>query len=128
MNIQFVRSMYAVAKYVCTYICKNEPFEFHQQVATRLKNFPQDSTERKIRSTIGNILLTHQKIGLQETAYRFIGLEMLFSSRGTIYVDVSLPYNRYRILKGTKQLEELAPGSVDIFHDNFTHVYHYRPI
>lgn len=28
MDLQFIGSMYAVAKYVCAYICKNEPFEF----------------------------------------------------------------------------------------------------
>jgi hypothetical protein len=47
MDIQFVGSMYEVAKYVCTYICKNEPLEFRQKVTSCIRNLPPGSSQRK---------------------------------------------------------------------------------
>lgn len=91
MDIQFVGSMYAVAKYVCTYICKNEPLEFRQKVTSCIRNLPPGSSQRKIRIKIGNILLTHRTIGIHEAAYRILGLQLVYSSRDTVYIDTSLP-------------------------------------
>ena len=127
MDIQIVGSMYAAAKYVCAYICKNEPFEFRQKISECMKSLPQNSSTRKSLSIVGNILLTHRTIGLQETAYRLLGLEMVFSSREAVFVDTTIPDKRYRLLKSKAQLQELPSNSTDIYLDNFIASYQYRP-
>lgn len=78
-------------------------------------------------SNVGNILLTHRTIGLQEAAYRILGLDMVYSSRETVFIDTSLPEQRYRILKRKKELQELPAGSTDIFNDGMAQYYMYRP-
>lgn len=99
--------------YVCAYICKNEPFEIRQKIKSCIQELPEDSTQRKLLSKIGNILLTQRTIGLQETAYRLLGLNMVYSSRESIYVDVNIPENRYRILKSKKKIGRVATGQCE---------------
>ena len=127
MDIQVVGSMEGAARYVCSYICKNEPFSFRLQVAQIMKKMPANSSQRKILSKIGNILLTHRTIGLQETAYRLLGLQMVYSTRETVYINTALPSQRYRILKPAKKLEELPSNSTDIFADGLPQYYQCRP-
>ena len=127
MDIQVVGSMEGAARYVCSYICKNEPFSFRQQVAETIKKMPPDSSQRKLLSKIGNILLTHRTIGLQETAYRLLGLQMVYSSRDTVFINTVLPPKRYRILKSKKQLEQLPANSTNIFANGLPQYYQCRP-
>ena len=127
MDIQMVGTTHGVARYVCSYICKNEPLAFRQEVATVLKKMPNDASQRKILSNIGNILLTHRTIGSQETAYRLLGLEMVYSSRETVFINTSLPNERFRVLKTKKKLEELPKASTDVFADGLPQYYTMRP-
>lgn len=127
MDMQLVGSMYQAARYICTYICKNEPFAFKQKIHSTLQELPKESSQRRILSKIGNILLTHRTISTQETVYRILGLQMVYNSRESIYIDTSLPEKRYRILKSKKQLDELSPGSTDLYVDNMRQYYLYRP-
>ena len=127
MDIQVVGSMEGAARYVCSYICKNEPFSFRQQVAETIKKMPPNSSQRKLLSRIGNILLTHRTIGLQETAYRLLGLEMVYSSRETVYINTALPSQRYRLLKPNKHLEQLPADSTNIFANGVPQYYQCRP-
>ena len=94
----------------CSYICKNEPLAFRQEVATVLKKMPNNASQRKILSNIGNILLTHRTIGSQETAYRLLGLEMVYSSRETVFINTSLPNERFRVLKTKKKIRRATKG------------------
>ncbi|MCG8079346.1 MAG: AAA family ATPase, partial [Candidatus Thiodiazotropha taylori] len=127
MDIQMVGSSLGAARYVCSYICKNEPFAFRQTVAECIKSLPQDSSQRKILSKIGNILLTHRTISVQETAYRLLGLNMVYSSRDSVFLSTSLPEERFRTLKSRKQLDELPADSTDIYMHGWPQLYEKRP-
>ena len=44
MDIQMVGSVYGAAEYVCHYMCKDEPQQLRQLIATNLDKLPQNST------------------------------------------------------------------------------------
>ena len=46
MDIQMVGSVYGAAEYVCHYMCKDEPQQLRQLIATNLDKLPQNSTQR----------------------------------------------------------------------------------
>ena len=50
MDIQMVGSVYGAAEYVCHYMCKDEPQQLRQLIATNLHN----STQRQRLLKIGN--------------------------------------------------------------------------
>ena len=47
MDIQMVGSVYGAAEYVCHYMCKDEPQQLRQLIATNLDKLPQNSTQRR---------------------------------------------------------------------------------
>lgn len=69
---------------------------------------PKDSSQRRLLSKIGNILLTYRTISSQETAFRLLGLEMVYSSRETVFVNITLPDQRFSIFKKQKQVRRIA--------------------
>lgn len=88
---------------------------------------PKDSSQRRLLSKIGNILLTHRTISSQETAFRLLGLEMVYSSRETVFVKTTSPDQRFSILKSKKKLEELPSGSFNVFANGVPQYYMARP-
>ena len=107
MDIQMVGSVYGAAEYVCHYMCKDEPQQLRQLIATNLDKLPHNSTQRQRLLKIGNTLISHRILSAQEAVYRTTGLHLRGSTRSTIFINTSKPDKRVKILKSTLQLREL---------------------
>ena len=46
MDIQVVGNVYRAAKYVCHYMCKDEPKQIKQQIARKLDELPENCSLR----------------------------------------------------------------------------------
>ena len=61
MDIQMIRSVYGVALYFCTYICKSEPKALKQAISTALSNLPEESSKRKGLHKVGSVVLSNPR-------------------------------------------------------------------
>ena len=66
MDIQVVRNVYGTAKYVCHYMCKDEPEQIKQQIARKLDKLPLNCSQRQKLLQIGNTLISHRIRGAKE--------------------------------------------------------------
>ena len=114
MDIQMVGSVYGAAEYVCHYMCKDEPQQLRQLIATNLDKLPQNSTQRQRLLKIGNTLISHRILSAQEAVYRTTGLHL----RGS---------TRVKILKSTHQLRELDESDTNVFQTGLFERYASRP-
>ena len=127
MDIQMVGCKYAAAAYVCTYVCKNEPESLKAALSLKIQTLPENASLRKRLSRIGNILLTHRVISAQEAVFRLLNLNLVYSSRETLYINSNPEHKRFRILKPKAALEKLPADSTEIFAQNIHEIYSRRP-
>ena len=93
----------------------------------RKKKLPKNASNRKRLSKIGNILLTHRLISGQEAAFRLLNLQLVMSSRETIYINSAPESKRFKILKPKIALQGLPTDSTDIYTQSIHDVYSKRP-
>ena len=101
MDIQFVGSVFAIALYVCSYVCKAEPARLRKAVNDIINQLKTDCgfSKRKQLSKLGTAILSSRELSAQEAAFRLTGLPLTDSSRATVYVNARTPNKRVRILK-----------------------------
>ena len=94
MDIQMVGSVYGAAKYVCHYMCKDEPQELKQLISRKLDELPDGCNQRQRLLKIGNTLISHRILSAQEAVYRTTGLHLRGSTRSSIFVNTARPEKR----------------------------------
>lgn len=127
IDIQMVGSAYGAAKYICSYICKEETDSLGNSIHRALDKLPDDASFRQQLAAVGNVFLTNRQLSAQEAAYKMCGLPLRCTSRQIVYLDAKPEKLRCRLLKSREHLEKLADDSTDIFHDNVMTRYPYRP-
>lgn len=127
MDIQMIRSVYGVALYVCTYICKSEPKALKQAISTALNNLPEESSKRKRLHKIGSVVLSNRQISAQEVAFRMVNLPLVQSSIATVFLNTRKPEFRTKILKPLIQRTKLDEDSTDIFETGIADYHTHRP-
>ena len=130
MDIQFVGSVFAIALYVCSYVCKAEPARLRKAVNDAINKLKADCgfSKRKQLSKLGTVILSSREISAQEAAFRLTGLPLTDSSRATLYVNARPPNKRVRILK--PQLHKLDTSTLNnnSFIDGLPENYAKRPV
>ena len=127
MDIQMVGSVYGAAKYVCHYMCKDEPQELKQLISRKLDELPDGCNQRQRLLKIGNTLISHRILSAQEAVYRTTGLHLRGSTRSSIFVNTARPEKRTRILKSRQQLRAMSTEDDDIFQTGLFERYTARP-
>ena len=129
MDIQFVGSVFGIALYVCSYVCKAEPARLRKAVTDVINTLKSQCgfSKRKQLSKLGTVILSSRGISAQEAAFRLTGLPLVDSSRKTIYVNARTPNKRARILK--PQLHKLQTSTLNqnSFVDGLPENYAKRP-
>ena len=129
MDIQFVGSVFAIALYVCSYVCKAEPARLRKAVNDVINKLKADCgfSKRKQLSKLGTAILSSREISAQEAAFRLTGLPLTDSSRATVYVNARPPNKRVRILK--PQLHKIGTSTLNnsSFNDGLPENYAKRP-
>lgn len=111
MDIQMIRSVYGVALYVCTYICKSEPKALKQAISNALNNLPEECSQRKRLHKIGSVVLSNRQISAQEVAFRMVNLPLVQSSIATVFLNTRKPEFRTKILKPIAERNKLDESS-----------------
>jgi DNA replication protein DnaC len=127
MDIQIVGSKYAAAVYVCTYVCKHEPDMIREMISKTIGSLPATASPRQKLSKLGNVILTHRILSGQESAFRMCGLQLVYSTRATIYINARPLNKRFRMKKAKKDIESLPADSSDIFVRGLPDHYQARP-
>ena len=127
MDIQMVGSVYGAAKYVCHYMCKDEPQELKQLISRKLDELPDGCNQRQRLLKIGNTLISHRILSAQEAVYRTTGLHLRGSTRSSILVNTARPEKRTCILKSRLQLRAMSTEDDDIFQTGLFKRYAARP-
>lgn len=129
MDIQFVGSVFAIALYVCSYVCKAEPARLRKAVNDVINKLKTNCgfSKRKQLSKLGTAILSSREISAQEAAFRLTGLPLTDSSRATLYVNARTPNKCVRILK--PQLHKLGTSTLNnnSFVDGLPENYAKRP-
>ncbi len=130
MNISFVNGAEGAAYYVCYYLCKSEPDELRTALSTLIhdvfKSIPSLTPHQRL-FRIGQCILRHRQRSGQEAAFCLGNLNLIETSRETVYVNTRPPNQRYKILKNKSDLELLNDTSSEIFKTNLLDYYHERP-
>ena len=116
-----------IQTYVYTYVCKNEPESLKTALTQTIKKLQQNASNRKRLSRIGNILLTHRLISSQEAAFRLLNLQLVQSSRDTVFINLAPESKRYKILKPKIALKGMPVDSTDIYTQSIHDIYSIRP-
>ena len=93
---------------------KNEPGSLKTALTQTIKKLPQNASIRKRLYRIGNILLTHRLISSQEAAFRLLNLQLVQSSRDTVFINSAPESKRYKILKPKIALKGMPTDSTEI--------------
>ena len=123
-------SVFAIALYVCSYVCKAEPARLRKTVNDVINKLKTDYgfSKRKQLSKLGTAILSSREISAQEAAFRVTGLPLRTdSSKATLYVNARAPNKRVRILK--PQLHKLGTSTLNnnSFVDGLPENYAKRP-
>ena len=116
MDIQVVGNVYGAAKYVCHYMCKDEPEQIKQQIARKLDELPENCSQRQKLLKIGNTLISHRILGAQEAVFCTTGLHLRGSSRSYVFINTNRPEKRGRLFKSNRELRAMSTGDDDVFH------------
>lgn len=130
MDIQFVGSVFAIALYVCSYVCKAEPARLRKAVNDVINTLKANNcgiSKRKQLSKLGTAILSSREISAQEAAFRLTGLPLTDSSRATVYVNARTPNKRVRILKPQLHKANASSLNKNSFVDGLPENYAKRP-
>jgi len=129
MDIQFVGSVFAIALYVCSYVCKAEPARLRKAVNDIINKLKTACgfSKRKQLSKLGTAILSSREISAQEAAFCLTGLALTDSSRATVYVNARTLNKRVRILKPQVHKKGTSALNNSSFVDGLPENYAKRP-
>ena len=88
MDIQMVGSVYGAAKYICHYMCKDEPQVLKQLISRKLDELPDGCNQRQRLLKVGKMLISHRILSAQEAVYRKTGLHLRGSTCSSILLTL----------------------------------------
>ena len=127
MDIQLIGSVYGTASYICSYMCKGESEEVKKAIRDALNTLPANASIRKKLSKVGNTMLSHRELSVQEAAYRLCNLPLKDSTRKVVFVNTVRPEKRIRLHKSRSELFELGDHDTAIFQPGLFDRYAARP-
>ena len=122
-----VGSVYGVAQYICSYMCKDEPQELKQLIAANLARLPENSTQCQRLLKIGNTLISHHVLSAQEAVYHTTGLHLCRSTCSSVFVNTARPEKRTKIFRPTHQLCSMAGSDTNVFQAGLHECYAAHP-
>ena len=127
IDIQYILDEYACASYILSYINKSDG-----GISKLLKQVNEDVRRgnlclRDRLRKIGNVFNNFTQVSQQEAAVGVLGINLVNSSRGEIFVSTGPPDERTRILKTEKELRSMPEDCEDVLADNVISRYVDRP-
>uniref|UniRef100_A0A1X7V146 Uncharacterized protein n=1 Tax=Amphimedon queenslandica TaxID=400682 RepID=A0A1X7V146_AMPQE len=112
MDIQVIGNVNGAAKYICHYMCKDEPEQIKQQIARKLDELPVNCSQRQKLLKNGNTLISHRILGAQEAVFCTAGLHLRGSSRSYVFINTNRPQKRGRLFKSNREVRAMNTGDV----------------
>ena len=127
VDIQYILDEYACASYVLSYINKSDG-----GVSKLLKKVNEDIRRgnlglRERLRKLGNVFNNFTQVSQQEAAIGVLGINLVNSSRGEIFVPTGPPDERTRILKTERELQCMSEDCEDVLAENVLDRYRHRP-
>ena len=96
MNVKFVTGVYAMLKYLTSYLCSTE-----YALREHMKNTSKEAYRKDIKGEmlfIVNAFLTKHEVSMHKAVKRVLSLPMRHSKVDVLYVSISLNKNSTRLL------------------------------
>ena len=127
MDIQYILDPYACAAYIVSYISKGQRgLSNLLSQATKAARESSSDIKQQVRS-IGNVFLSHVKIGAQEAVYLLLQMPLRRASRQITFLNTNSVDKRVTLIKSTPDLMALPKDSTSIEADNSIKRYQRRP-
>ncbi|CAC5405283.1 unnamed protein product [Mytilus coruscus] len=113
MDIQMVSGVHGLAYYACSYIAKAEPDDLKHalsKIYEDINSSLHQYTAKKQMHLIGNCILKTRRLSAQEAAARVEHLQLIWSSRTTVFLNTRPKEERFKVLL-LKQLRNQLPDN-----------------
>ena len=124
-DIQYITDEYAVVEYVLNYMTKNESGQTAIMKQLIDECVAQGEETKTTIKKLAKALDKGRECGIQEAAYRLLGLPMTKFSEVVKFISTNHPHDREGLLRS--DLDELDEGQ-SIFHNSLHDYYQDRPL
>ena len=124
-DIQYITDEYAVVEYVLNYMTKNESGQTTIMKQLIDECVAQGEETKTTIKKLAKALDKGRECGIQEAAYRLLGLPMTKFSEVVKFISTNHPHDREGLLRS--DLDELEEGQ-SIFHNSLHDYYQDRPL
>jgi hypothetical protein len=121
MDFQFICNAYGAATYCCIYSSKAEAPDQNMlskkilRMIAKERDLGVNDLTRKKLFLCAQAIYSSREVSMQEICWYLLNYKFVWKTRDIIDVNLSSKKDAPRILKNSKELAKLQPGSTDIF-------------